>query len=261
VRLAPPLLTSLGPRANADARSSSFSIRSGAEVKALAVCFPHPFIQAYKPLLILALEQYFAAPSVAVLSHLFDAINSIDTAGMPRFSRWEKWILRATDRRDLFAESFRDPKRSTLGDGGGDDDGPTDSPVLEMDLGNVITPGSLSNSSSFSSLSLPGSPPPPTPPPKGFPPSLDLFQNEQQQSLVRSTSSNRPSHGLPSSSGSFSVGDVGRRQRDTHVFETSATLEGTTLPMSIPLTAFHEEVGEVSRARYVWPAACGWRLT
>lgn len=180
---------------------------------------------------------------------------------MPRFSRWEKWVLRATDRRDLFAESFREPKRSLLGHGDGDG-GLTSSPVLEMDLGQVINPGSLSNSSSFSSLSLPGSPPPPTPLPKSLPPSLDLFQDEAQQpTQVASASLYSPSHGLPSSGGSFSNGDHGRRQRDTHVFETSATLEGTTLPMSIPLTNFHEEVGEVGRPPTFSPAASERQLT
>ncbi|CED83201.1 Arf3-interacting protein 1, N-terminal domain [Phaffia rhodozyma] len=84
------------------------ALRRGAEVKAIAICTPHPWIQAYQRLLILSLEDYFKSPSVDVLEKLFDALNGIDTCGMPTFSRDEKLILRASERRNLLVDKFRE---------------------------------------------------------------------------------------------------------------------------------------------------------
>jgi hypothetical protein len=60
----------------------------------------------FQPLLLLALDEYFAAPSPAVLSRLFDSLNAISSKGCPTFSRAEKLILRASERKDLFEERF-----------------------------------------------------------------------------------------------------------------------------------------------------------
>ncbi|ORY28496.1 putative cell polarity protein [Naematelia encephala] len=82
------------------------SVRRGAQVKALAICTPNPYIGIYKPLLLLALEEYFIDPSAEVLARLYDSANGISTAGMPHFSRDERILLRASDKKDLLEERF-----------------------------------------------------------------------------------------------------------------------------------------------------------
>ncbi|GAA6018539.1 hypothetical protein JCM11491_006439 [Sporobolomyces phaffii] len=82
------------------------TVRRGALVKALAVATRNPYIQIYKPILLLALEDYFSTPSVSVLARLYNAINSIDTATLPFLSLDERSILRTSDRKDMFEEKF-----------------------------------------------------------------------------------------------------------------------------------------------------------
>ncbi|GAA5910867.1 AFI1/MesA family protein [Sporobolomyces salmoneus] len=82
------------------------TVRRGALVKALAVATRNPYIQIYKPILLLALEDYFSTPSVSVLARLYNAINSIDTTSLPFLSLDERSILRTSDRKDMFEEKF-----------------------------------------------------------------------------------------------------------------------------------------------------------
>lgn len=49
-----------------------------------------------KPLLILALESFFAEPSIGILTSLYDSINLLDTSSMPKLCPYEKQILRGT---------------------------------------------------------------------------------------------------------------------------------------------------------------------
>ena len=65
--------------------------------------------------MLLALEDYFRNPSVAVLANLYDSLNAIDTTGLPALTLAERQILRTTDRKDLFEEKF--PIPSGLGAG------------------------------------------------------------------------------------------------------------------------------------------------
>ncbi|TRM70139.1 docking domain of Afi1 for Arf3 in vesicle trafficking-domain-containing protein [Schizophyllum amplum] len=78
----------------------------GAKVLALAICTRHPFIQIFKPVLLMALDDYFLNPSQDCLSRLFDAVNSMDLAGAPSLTRAERLLMRTSDRKDLFAEKF-----------------------------------------------------------------------------------------------------------------------------------------------------------
>ncbi|KAJ8517912.1 hypothetical protein ONZ45_g4949 [Pleurotus djamor] len=80
--------------------------RRGAEVKAMAICTRHPYIQIFKPILLLALDDYFANPSQDCLTRLFDSINSMDLSGMPHLNRHEKMIMRSSERKDIFIEKF-----------------------------------------------------------------------------------------------------------------------------------------------------------
>ncbi|KAL7423106.1 hypothetical protein Q5752_002405 [Cryptotrichosporon argae] len=82
------------------------TVRRGAMVKAMAIATPNPYIGIYKPLLLLALEEYFASPSADVLARLFDSANAISTTGMPGLSRGERILLRQTERKDLFEDRF-----------------------------------------------------------------------------------------------------------------------------------------------------------
>jgi hypothetical protein len=76
--------------------------KRGARVKSMALCSRHSFLYIFKPLLILALESFFAEPSDGLLEKLFTAINSIDTDMIPALSVNEKQILRGGDVTLLF---------------------------------------------------------------------------------------------------------------------------------------------------------------
>lgn len=89
------------------------TVRRGAVVKAMAICTPHPFIQIFKPVLLLALDDYFSSPSQDCLARLFDAINSMDLSAAPILTRSEKIIMRNSERKDVFIEKFTSPRASS----------------------------------------------------------------------------------------------------------------------------------------------------
>jgi hypothetical protein len=72
----------------------------------MAICTRHSFLHIYKPLLLLALEEYFRAPVLDTLASLYNAVNSMDLSLMPRLSSVERNILQATDSKDMFVEKF-----------------------------------------------------------------------------------------------------------------------------------------------------------
>ncbi|KAI3602752.1 spindle pole body interacting protein [Moniliophthora roreri] len=78
----------------------------GARVLALAICTRHPFIQIFKPVLLMALDDYLTNPSQDCLARLFDAVNSMDFSGAPILTRHEKMVMRLSERKDIFAEKF-----------------------------------------------------------------------------------------------------------------------------------------------------------
>jgi len=82
------------------------TVKRGAVVKAMAICTRHAFLHIYKPLLLLALEHYFAKPTIDTLVGLYDALNSMDLSGMPCLTYYEKSILQSSDAKDLFLEKF-----------------------------------------------------------------------------------------------------------------------------------------------------------
>lgn len=82
------------------------TVKRGAVVKAMAICTRHSFLHIYKPLLLLALEMYFANPQVETLASLYDAVNSMDLSLLPRLNFLEKSILQGSDAKDLFLEKF-----------------------------------------------------------------------------------------------------------------------------------------------------------
>ncbi|KAI1854668.1 hypothetical protein JX266_000786 [Neoarthrinium moseri] len=82
------------------------TVKRGAIVKAMAICTRHPFLHIYKPLLLLALEEYFKSPVPETLSLLYDAVNNMDLSLMPKLSILERHLLLASDNKDLFVEKF-----------------------------------------------------------------------------------------------------------------------------------------------------------
>ncbi|KAL9639160.1 MAG: hypothetical protein Q9204_001229 [Flavoplaca sp. TL-2023a] len=80
--------------------------KRGAVVKAMAICTRHSFLHIYKPLLLLALEEYFRSPFPETLAALYDAVNAMDLSLMPRLTLLERNILQASDTKDLFIEKF-----------------------------------------------------------------------------------------------------------------------------------------------------------
>lgn len=72
----------------------------------MAICTRHPFLHIYKPLLLLALEEYFRAPVLDTLSALYNALNSMDLSLLPKLSQLENFVLGASDAKDMFVEKF-----------------------------------------------------------------------------------------------------------------------------------------------------------
>ncbi|CAK9781024.1 spindle pole body interacting protein [Cutaneotrichosporon oleaginosum] len=92
------------------------SVRRGAMVKAMAIATPHPHIGIYKPLLLLALDEYFNNPSPEVLAKLYDSANNISVVGMPKLNRHEQILLRQSDRKDMFEARFGQHAPQTAAD-------------------------------------------------------------------------------------------------------------------------------------------------
>ncbi|KAF3769824.1 spindle pole body interacting protein [Cryphonectria parasitica EP155] len=82
------------------------TVKRGAIVKAMAICTRHPFLHIYKPLLLLALEEYFKSPVPETLAMLYDAVNAMDLSLMPRLSYLERQLLQSSENKDLFVEKF-----------------------------------------------------------------------------------------------------------------------------------------------------------
>ncbi|KAH9863399.1 hypothetical protein IAQ61_009677 [Plenodomus lingam] len=82
------------------------TVKRGAIVKAMAICTRHSFLHIYKPLLLLALEEYFRAPVIETLASLYDALNAMDLSLLPKLSPLEHFVLGASDAKDMFIEKF-----------------------------------------------------------------------------------------------------------------------------------------------------------
>ncbi|KAI1646108.1 spindle pole body interacting protein [Daldinia loculata] len=82
------------------------SVKRGAVVKAMAICTRHPFLHIYKPLLLLALEEYYKSPVPETLALLYEAVNNMDLSLMPKLNLLERYLLQASSNQDLFVEKF-----------------------------------------------------------------------------------------------------------------------------------------------------------
>ena len=57
-------------------------------------------------MLLLALDEYFKNPHPATLASLYEAVNTMDLSLMPKLSLLERYLLQASDNKDLFVEKF-----------------------------------------------------------------------------------------------------------------------------------------------------------
>lgn len=80
--------------------------KRGAKTQAMAICTRHSFLHIYKPLLLLALHNYFENPSQQILENLYNSLNAMDLSLMPRLSRLERQVLQANDVKELFLDKF-----------------------------------------------------------------------------------------------------------------------------------------------------------
>ncbi|KAH7329343.1 docking domain of Afi1 for Arf3 in vesicle trafficking-domain-containing protein [Stachybotrys elegans] len=90
--------------------------KRGAVVNSMAICTRHPFLHIYKPLLLLALEEYFKSPVPETLALLFDAVNAMDLSLMPKLTLLERHLLLASDNKDLFVEKFEQMIQQRIGE-------------------------------------------------------------------------------------------------------------------------------------------------
>ncbi|CEL61774.1 Protein mesA OS=Emericella nidulans (strain FGSC A4 / ATCC 38163 / CBS 112,46 / NRRL 194 / M139) GN=mesA PE=1 SV=2 [Rhizoctonia solani AG-1 IB] len=246
--------------------------RRGANVKALALCTPHPYLHIFKPILTMALDDYFVQPDVQCLARLFDAVNAMDISRAPVLSRDEMLIMRATERKDVFAEKFFGTE--LLADviaKDGRTTGPHDSisSSISMDTFDTdLVAGVRSRKSSFTSNSAHSHSPPTSLAMKNDDSNEDFTSKPNGDSATR-TSFDRMSvassvhlgnRGDNSSTGHGSTAPATRKiinSRDTHFYTSfvryyTRLKEGyLDLPVHCPLFTFPEEVGDFSLIKLI----------
>ncbi|KAJ9120179.1 hypothetical protein QFC22_003078 [Naganishia vaughanmartiniae] len=228
--------------------------RRGAMVKALAVCTSKPYIQIYKPILSLALDEYYQNPSPAILAKLFDSLNSISVVGCPKLSYAETLVLRYSDQKNLFQEKFKPPvalvlekkeeavvnvedEPNSYRSYGGltpdsstrKEEGPTNTGTMRSlkERFDRMSTGSVRRMRKSSRTSM-----------------RDSFENGKLRSTLPdgeplSKLDNSERLQTTVSGNQYAYQPI----RDTHFFETTAHYSGMPIPVRIPLVSLLEEVG------------------
>ncbi|SPO26732.1 uncharacterized protein UTRI_04039_B [Ustilago trichophora] len=229
------------------------TVRRGAMVKAMAIGTRYPFIEIFKPALLLALDDYFKEPGPDYLARLYESINRLDLSAAPSFSRAEKLVLRASDRRDLFEERFVAAARTDV------EAAATASGALPT------TPSEEIETARSSPIGVGG-----VEMTRRRTDSTSTFSSETRSLKKKlSAASLRPALGARRGSSANSIVGVAgvqdrrsnlhsasplpgsARPRDTHFFDTVLTYRSVPLPIRVPLTTFPEEVGEYSLIRLI----------
>ncbi|KAI8583546.1 hypothetical protein K450DRAFT_182945 [Umbelopsis ramanniana AG] len=184
--------------------------RRGATVRAMAICTRHQYLHIYKPVLLLAMENYFSAPSIAILESLYKAVNSMDLSQMPHFTFHERQILRAAESKNMFEEKFEAMEAQQS-------NGATDSASLAKlaDMG-------ISAAYNGSNMQLATS--------NGN----NIANDRMRRGTYIDLTSGQRREVLPTIS------------KDRHFFETKVIYDGIKLPIRVPLTLNTEEVGDFS---------------
>ncbi|EPE03473.1 spindle pole body interacting protein [Ophiostoma piceae UAMH 11346] len=196
--------------------------KRGAVVKSMAICTRHPFLHIYKPLLLLALEEYFKSPVPETLSMLYDAVNAMDLSLMPRLSLLEGHLLQASDNKDLFVEKFEQMIQMRIAEEAkakaaasakeSGDDSPSDQP--------------LDASRSPGKTSRPTFPPPAT------------------ANILRA-GTKAHFEGQSVAAAGYSV------PRDTHEFESRVYYKGIPIPIKVPVAVMPETVADFSLIKLI----------
>lgn len=161
----------------------------------------------------------------------------MDVAACPVLSFNERTILRTSERTDLLLEKFgplQDARRPSLASLVKEEQEFTRTPSMSMSSSQYDR-HSVTSFSTSSRLSIPT-------PTEDFPPP------HLRPRVFTNGSSNSIDIPIPNDSIERIEGIAsGRRPpKDTHWFETSIDYNSITLPVRIPLTAFPEDVGQVS---------------
>ncbi|KAJ2960119.1 hypothetical protein NQZ79_g4476 [Umbelopsis isabellina] len=185
--------------------------RRGANVRAMAICTRHQYLHIYKPVLLLAMENYFQAPSIAILESLYRAVNSMDLSHIPDFTFHERQILRAAESKDMFEEKF-----------------------LAMEAHRSLANG-MANSTSTDKLSELG---------------MSQYGGSAMNIHSSEDTNGTPERmrrgtyiDLTSGQRREMLPTIGK---DRHFYETKVVYDGIKLPIRVPLTLNAEEVGDFS---------------
>ncbi|KAL1680544.1 docking domain of Afi1 for Arf3 in vesicle trafficking-domain-containing protein [Schizophyllum commune] len=199
----------------------------GAKVLALAICTRHPFIQIFKPVLLMALDDYFLNPSQDCLSRLFDAVNSMDLAGAPSLSRAEKLLMRTSERKDLFAEKFQPPTNANNA---------PPVPAKQHQPSDSFDSGGEAGSSHDGQSVLSGSS-------QTLVGSSITSPGRKRRSTGASVTSVFPNGNALRSHPAVAMAAA---TKDTHYYHTTVQYKDHQLPIKMPLFTFPEEVGDYS---------------
>ena len=228
----------------------------------------------------MALDDYFANPSQDCLARLFDAVNSMDISMTPLLTRYEKLIMRTSERKDVFVEKFEELSRpypsdiapihahkakDSVGSHSSFEEGilmrAKDDKAKGKDLDKkTATSSSLSlpptnqQSPSDASFSLDGSAVWVESGDQTFPyGGSGVTSTSSRNTSIRGrkstdASSSSSSHNTRDRSGAVtpSANPAGPVLKDTHFYPATIEYNDHQLPIRLPLSTFPEEVGDVS---------------
>lgn len=226
----------------------------------------------------MALDDYFANPSQDCLARLFDAVNFMDISMTPLLTRYEKLIMRTSERKDVFVEKFEELSRpypndvpanqthkandsvgshSSFEEGilmrTKDDKGKGKDLDKKPAASNTLSPQPANQPSpSEASFSLDGSAVWVESGDQTFPYVAPSVTSSRTTSIRgrKSTdaSSSSSSHNTRERSGAItpSANATGPVLKDTHFFPATIEYNDHQLPIRLPLSTFPEEVGDVS---------------
>jgi hypothetical protein len=177
----------------------------------------------------------------------------MDTSVTPSFTRHEKFILRTSDRRDLFVEKFakREASRPESRNTGHHSDDSAKQKLGGSTSSELVAEQPNNHARSEST----GSPPSPIP-------SMETTVVASDEPARESMDNEKPLPKLHEPSGKqdgylndLSTDSLPERRsftkpvnRDTRVFEAQVKYGELNLPIKLPLTTFSEEIGDV-----IWP--------
>ncbi|TDL18713.1 spindle pole body interacting protein [Rickenella mellea] len=228
------------------------TVRRGAVVKAMAICTRHPFIQIFKPVLLMALDDYFTNPSQDCLARLFDAVNAMDISAAPTLTRCEKLIMRTSERKDVFAEKFAERRipmdiRQTLIQHSNESRS-----SIEGKSRSRTDSLTSQHSASEASFSLGGSAVW-VGDESGLENGREREHHSPPRGRISTDASSASSHGVngrreesTATATSYTEAQLRSVVKDTHFYQTSIAYKGHTLPIRMPLSTFPEEVGDYS---------------